>query len=132
MAEYKFKYFRYPTRFEPFIPAEPTKVEDKVEVKEEVKEEPVIEEPVQTEEPVVEEVTKVVEEPVVEQTTNATLLEDAGFSATSVKNLAANDITTVEQLQAYLAEGKDLVDLDKIGKKSASTITEELEKYLAK
>lgn len=63
-------------------------------------------------------------EPVVE--IEGTNLADAGFSATSVKNLNANNVYTVEQLLAVLEVTPDLADLPKIGTKSCATIMEEL------
>lgn len=62
----------------------------------------------------------------------AVLLENAGFSAASVRNLNANDIETVEQLEVYLQTGATLEALEKIGVKSAKTITEELDSWKVK
>ena len=78
---------------------------------------------------VVEEPKAAVEEPVITEITE-TLLEDAGFSARTVKKLHANDITTVEALQAYMETGAALEDLADIGTKFAEVIKEELNAWI--
>lgn len=100
---------------------------------------PVIEEapaPIPEPEVVVKEEKPVVAEPEVtvqvpeEPAKKATLLENAGFSARTVKKLAANNITTVEELQNYLKTGATLEALDEIGAKFARVIEEELNAWI--
>lgn len=81
------------------------------------------------EKPVVAEPEAVVEAPK-EVKKEETLLENAGFSARTVKKLAANNITTVEELQKYLETGATLEALDEIGAKFARVIEEELNAWI--
>lgn len=116
---------------------EETAVPEEV-ITEETPAETPVEEPVET--PVEETVETPVEEPVetpeeqevpVPEPVSTTRLEDAGFSRTSVKNLNANDIRTIEDLTAYIETGASLEALTKIGAKSAQTIQEELSAWKA-
>lgn len=108
---------------------EETAVPEEV-ITEETPAETPVEEPVETpvEEPV--ETPEEQEVPVPEPV-STTRLEDAGFSRTSVKNLNANDIRTIEDLTAYIETGATLEALTKIGAKSAQTIQEELSAWKA-
>ena len=106
---------------EPVVPAEPEKVVEPVEEEKPV-EEPVVETPV-VEAPVVEE-QPVEEQPVEEAKVESTDLSVLGLSANNKANLKANGITTVEELAAYINEGKALADLPKIGVKAESSILE--------
>lgn len=87
-------------------------------------------------EPAAEKITEpAVEEPVAEESQPAAaapegiVLADAGFSAASIKNLEANNIFTVEQLEAYISTGETLEALPKIGERSARKIEEELAQW---
>ena len=59
----------------------------------------------------------------------ATFLKDAGFSENSVRRLEINDIHTVEELEAYIAENKSLLPLKKIAAKNADVIINELNAF---
>lgn len=100
------------------------------------KEAPAVEEVKEAVTPAVEEIKQeeVKEEtPAVEEAKEeiaGTSLEAAGFSATSIRNLGANNIQTIEQLTAYIDTGATLEALDKVGSKSAKVIEEELNAWL--
>lgn len=128
--------------FRPSKPAEEPKsapVEEVVPV--EPEKEPVIEEPVAetpVEEPEIVAQEEVQAEPeqetapepeTVAEEPAGTPLRDAGFSARSARLLKVSNITTVEELQEYLATGKTIEDLPEIGPKIAKVIAEELENY---
>jgi len=51
-----------------------------------------------------------------------TLLVDAGMSEGLAARLNANGISTVEQLAKYVADGKDLVELENVGRAYAKQI----------
>lgn len=91
-------------------PAEPTVTE---ETKEEVVEEPVEE---QVEETPVEEVKE----------EEGTALSELGLSYNNIRNLKANNINTVEELEAFVNSGEQLAALPKIGNKAEQAITEAL------
>jgi len=84
------------------------------------------------EEPVIEQasMSTPIEEPIVaEQTTpeesqNGTPISSIPVLASFERKLAINDITTVEQLQDYIANHTDLVDLKEIGAKASAKILE--------
>ena len=114
--------------FRPSKPAEEPKSAPVEENKPtEAVKEPVVEEPV-VETPVAEPEVAPQEQETAQESTG-TPLRDAGFSARSTRLLKVSNITTVEELQEYLATGKTIEDLPEIGPKVAKVIAEELENY---
>ena len=131
-------------------PAEPEVKEIEVVLEEQVEEAPVVEETV-VEETVVEETVveetpaestvieetkeEVVEEPVEEQVAETpveevkeegTALSELGLSYNNIRNLKANNINTVEALEAFVNSGEQLAALPKIGNKAEQAILEAL------
>lgn len=56
-----------------------------------------------------------------------TAIEDLPISSVYKRYLKSNNLSTIEQIEAFLAAGNDLVDLKEIGTKSAKAIKEGLE-----
>lgn len=121
-------------------PAEPEEKVIELVLEEPVVETPAVEETVVEEtpaEPTVTEETKeeVVEEPVEEQVAETqveevkeegTALSELGLSYNNIRNLKANNINTVEALEAFVNSGEQLAALPKIGNKAEQAILEAL------
>lgn len=97
-------------------------------LEEPVVETPVVKEPI-AEPPVIEEPKEeVVEEPVEEAPVEeeGTALSELGLSYNNIRNLKANNINTVEALEAFVNSGEQLAALPKIGNKAEQAILEAL------
>lgn len=79
-----------------------------------------------------EEVSETVESesPEPQRDTAGTSVDELPITAAQKRMLKANDIETIESLEALIDSGYDLVDLKEIGAKSAVAIKEGLSKWL--